>query len=101
MSATPGPWTVHKSRGMNSYELRAGEAYLADIWGADHPVTNGVARGAVKYNARLIASAPYLLETLKALLAEIEDYQRINHLGGENNQTQLNARAAIKKAEGQ
>jgi hypothetical protein len=34
------------------------------------------------------------------LLSYIEDYQRINHLGGENNQSQVVARAAISKAEG-
>ena len=51
-------------------------------------------------NLNLIAMAPKLLESLKALLADIEDYQRINHLGGENNQSQFNARAAIAKAEG-
>ncbi len=41
-----------------------------------------------------------LLAALKALLADIEDYQRINHLGGESNQSQVLARAAIAKAEG-
>jgi hypothetical protein len=34
------------------------------------------------------------------LLADIEDYQRINHLGGEQNHAQVMARAAIAKAEG-
>lgn len=49
-------------------------------------------------NARLIAAAPELLEALQGLLADIEDYQRINNLGGENNHWQVIARAAIAKA---
>jgi len=58
MSAhTPGPWTARKSRGLNSYEINAIGAYLADVWGADDPVPNGVPRKAVKANARLIAAA--------------------------------------------
>jgi len=50
-------------------------------------------------NARLRAAAPELLEALKGLLADIEDYQRINHLGGEQNHWQVKARAAIARAE--
>ena len=48
----------------------------------------------------LIAAAPDLLAALKALLLDIEEYQRINHLGGEQNHAQVIARAAIAKAEG-
>jgi len=70
MSAhTPGPWTARKSRGLNSYEINAIGAYLADVWGADDPVPNGVPRKAVKANAHLIAAAPDLLAAIKALLA--------------------------------
>ena len=39
------------------------------------------------------------LAALKMLLADIEEYQRINHLGGEQNQSQVVARAAIANAE--
>ena len=42
-----------------------------------------------------------LLEALKGLLADITEYQTINHLGGENNHWQVIARAAIAKAEAQ
>ena len=49
-------------------------------------------------NARLIAAAPDLLEALQGLLADIQDYQRINNLGGENNHWQVISRAAIAKA---
>lgn len=51
-------------------------------------------------NANRIAAAPDLLEALRGLLADIEEYQRRNHLGGENNHWQVAARAAIAKAEG-
>lgn len=51
-------------------------------------------------DAHLIAAAPDLLEALKGLLADIEDYQRVNNLGGESNHWQIIARAAISKAEG-
>ena len=40
-----------------------------------------------------------LLEALKVLLDDITDYQTINNLGGENNHSQVQARAAIAKAE--
>ena len=36
-----------------------------------------------------------VLEALKMLLADVKDYQRINHLGGEDNHAQVRARAAI------
>ena len=45
------------------------------------------------------SAAHDLLAALKELLADIQDYQRINHLGGENNHSQVIARAAIKRAE--
>jgi hypothetical protein len=40
-----------------------------------------------------------LREALGGLLADIEDYQTINNLGGHNNQTQVNARAALASTE--
>ena len=42
-----------------------------------------------------------LREALTMLLADIEEYQRINHLGGENNHSQVMARAALSAARGQ
>jgi hypothetical protein len=51
-------------------------------------------------NAHLLLAAPELLAALEMLLADIEDYQSINNLGGSNNQSQVNARAAIAKAKG-
>jgi len=49
--------------------------------------------------AKLTADRDALLQALKGLLADIEEYQTINHLGGENNHSQVQARAAIKQAE--
>jgi hypothetical protein len=40
-----------------------------------------------------------LREALSGLLADIEDYQTINNLGDYNNQTQVNARAALARTE--
>ena len=52
-------------------------------------------------NARLIASAPDLLEALVALVDEYCDYQIINNLGDPENQHNIKlARAAIAKAKG-
>ena len=42
-----------------------------------------------------------LLEALKMLLDDITDYQTINNLGGANNHSQVQARAAIAKATGE
>ena len=47
-------------------------------------------------NARLIASAPEMLEALDACLSELEDW----NFGHESSEGQLLARAAIAKAEG-
>ena len=49
---------------------------------------------------RMIAASPDLLDALKGLLADIEEYQTINNLGGHDNHWQVIARAAIDKAEG-
>jgi len=46
----------------------------------------------------LRASNARLREALADLLADVEDYQRINNLGGENNHSQVRARAAIAEA---
>ncbi len=42
------------------------------------------------------AEVARLREALKMLLDDIEDYQRMNHLGGEQNHSQVNARAVLK-----
>lgn len=49
---------------------------------------------------RIEGAAVELLTALEGLLSDIEEYQSINHLGGENNHWQVAARAAIAKARG-
>lgn len=99
MSAhTPGPWRFEKETVIDGESL----AYpLHTIW-TDRSLL--LARTcfapASEGNAQLIAAAPDLLAALQSLLADIEDYQQINHLGGHENHSQVMARAAIAKAEG-
>jgi hypothetical protein len=52
-------------------------------------------------NDKLNAAAPELLDALQGLLGDIQDYQKINNLGGENNHWQVIARNVIAKATGQ
>lgn len=92
---TPGPWSAHKSRGLNSYEIRGGSAYLADVWGVDTPVPNGVAPGAVKANSLLIAAAPDMKDALQAI-AEFSELDGSPFALS----AAKTARAAIAKAEG-
>jgi hypothetical protein len=76
--------------------------------GKHAPVTLGraeyvradLALPAVQPNAAAIREAA-LREALIGLLADIQDYQRINNLGGENNHSQVIARALINNPEGQ
>lgn len=51
-------------------------------------------------NARLISAAPDLLAALRLLHDNLAEYQRINNLGGYDNQDMQIALAAIAKAEG-
>lgn len=106
---TPGPWALAHPYG----EVQEGceGAVICEVdrlFGA--PITVRGTKAEMKTvdghdweataNARLIAAAPDLLEALKGQLSDIEDYQRVNNLGGENNHWQVIARAAITKAEG-
>ena len=108
MTHTPGPWRVDPSYNPTGGELFAiGALYQ---WPEGENAFVGIAftpcKGVGPYaahreaDARLIAAAPELLEALKGLLADIEDYQRINNIGGEQNHAQVMARSAIAKAEG-
>ena len=104
MSHTPGPWHI-------------GEAYecfcVFASWNI-HPITKGLdvkisgsrRDGPVcidiqtEANARLIAAAPELLDSLRILYEETADYIRINHLGDvHHNRSMQYARDTIAKAE--
>lgn len=92
---TPGPWIAVEEEdrtiiGCGWDFLGRHIAYMSD---------GGVPRDEEWANTHLIAAAPDLLEALKGLLSDIEEYQRINKLGGENNHWQVISRAAIAKAE--
>jgi hypothetical protein len=96
---TAGPWTAKWSKYREGVVIvQAGmpsNRILAQFDGdGDGPDEQSLA------DAHLIATAPELLQALKGLLADIEDYQRINNLGGENNHWQVISRAVLAKAEG-
>lgn len=80
MSRTPGPWYVVSSAGQFWIEA-AGSTSIAHVM----PIRGGEA------NAELLAAAPDLLATLKAL-ADVGEDMTIEKLAA--------ARAAIAKAEG-
>lgn len=95
---TPGPWELVSLSGYGSpFSIRM--AYIAETAKKDQ-THYGVQSVRRREDAQLIAAAPDLLEALKGLLADIEEYQRINLLGGENNHWQIISRSAIAKAEG-
>lgn len=88
---TPGPWTVRFDHDNIGYPCYFIHGFSGD---AKRDVALHTA------NANMIAAAPDLYAALEMLLADIEEYQRINQLGGENNHAQVLARAALAKAEG-
>lgn len=99
---TPGPWRVEtqtmNGQAINSelfpFQIESEDWVICEVYGDVPQIDAGA-------NARLIAAAPELLDALQGLLADIQDYQRINNLGGENNHWQVIASAAIAKALGE
>ena len=85
---TPGPWVRHDT------------ADYAEIHPESGKGNSAIALVGRVADANLIAASPELLQSLQGLLADIEDYQRINNLGGENNHWQVISRAVIAKATG-
>jgi hypothetical protein len=61
---TPGPWTAH------GCTLYAGSNRIAQTWDAEY---DGLPTPEMEANARLIAAAPQLLESLQWALAQISD----------------------------
>jgi hypothetical protein len=98
---TAGPW-VHRELGssIRVYSQSANNAEICSI------AKSGFVRDAnerKRADARLILAAPDLLDALRALLADIEDYERINNLApspGKSDcwQSVTRAKAAIAKA---
>ena len=108
MSHTKGNWTYRR---IEPYGKISGAFTVKTVFMSDYPKISTKPLRTTKFlahfplsdedgeaNARLIAAAPDLLEALQGLLADIQDYQRINNLGGENNHWQVISRAAIAKA---
>ena len=88
---TPGPWTIlpntpHFVRAMHPAE---GMQPVATVYHFD---------GELAANARLIASAPELLEALEAVLPDLEHYVATHGPGPDKRL--VAARAAIAKARG-
>jgi hypothetical protein len=98
---TPGPWHVDPKS--------AEESFFEDVYVLRHDglaiavcVHNGdILPPEPEANGRLIASAPELLECLKAMVAETVEYATINKLGDAEQQHNVKwARSIIAKAEG-
>jgi len=85
---TPGPWIVDEDM---SNDVMAGGELLATAY----PMKRDDLPGSWKANAALIAAAPELLEALKALL-DVAPLAETVSCG----QIHLQAKAAIRKAEG-
>ena len=91
---------MRKSSGLNAYEIRdAGGAYLADVWGVDVPIPNGVKPGQAKANARMIAALPELLEAAKAIVERANEEGWRCYRGTDESRLDI-LEAAIAKAEG-
>lgn len=98
MAHTPGPWTIYRTTDGRAI-LGIGDADAGGITDAHF----GFWRSGEEYeaNARLIASAPDLLEALRIMVDAECSYMRLNNLGDpEKNDRIRLSRAAIAKAEG-
>lgn len=86
---TPGPWTV------DGHIIKVKDAMWMEIATVDGAETDGL--NAI--NARLIASAPDLLDALRTVAAGRLDHEHEIH--DFDNRVRALARAAIAKAEGE
>jgi hypothetical protein len=94
---TKGPWIEFTIQGRTKVILPAGQP--GTICSISEPLSDAEANAV----GRLIAAAPDLLAALRAVLADIRDYERANNLApnpGKQDcwQSVTNARAVIAKA---
>ena len=101
MTHTPGPWKVDKLGTMGDYDLCSNNYPLGMLYHSQIHDTEA--------NARLIAAAPELLETLKELLAMAKFYKPIPKPANPEDEDEemwsiamvyIKAEKAIAKAEG-
>jgi len=102
---TPGPWTIAGVSG-NPHEGHVIESDSADgrtiAWTCNSLDNNGeecISQEDIA-NARLIASAPELLQALENLVASIENVDFSSHAGVYDQIPWAQAEAAIAKAKG-
>jgi hypothetical protein len=94
---TPGPWHLQPI-GRELYVEADGPAFICDM--QKDCLLEGMDDSAIMPNARLIASAPELLEALQCVLAWVGMYK--DSLAWESGKREIeSARAAIAKAIGQ
>jgi ABC-type nitrate/sulfonate/bicarbonate transport system substrate-binding protein len=96
---TPGPWSVHSGDDYNGVRIDGPDGRsVAHAHQRDpHPTLGqGITQAEAEINARLIAAAPELLETMQMIMDRAEEWINMN-LDGEVGD---NARAAIAKATG-
>jgi len=97
---TPGPWAIHESAFSSSLvkELHIGTPTRTAACVYDDCAAGILVRSEIEANARLIASAPELIEALEAVLPDLEHYVA-THGPGPDKRLAI-ARAAIAKARG-
>jgi len=91
MKHTPGPWTVSIDRFYDRPEVRDKDGRRIAVVVYDFPMGPKTA----DKNANLIAAAPDLLEALKAIVDEVDDYE----MDSELDRKLRAARKALKEAQ--
>lgn len=68
---TPGPWVAGEPDWCGDYTIESDKA----PWAIAAVISNFRTPAVVEANARLIAAVPDLLEALRLLLADVQDYE--------------------------
>jgi hypothetical protein len=95
---TPGPWHLQPI-GRELYVEADGPAFICDM--QKDCLLEGMDDSAIMPNARLIASAPELLEALQDCLPWVSDYFCSLDDADQAKEAMAKARAAIAKATGE